>query len=93
MLATLRAGLFGTSDAGTATPGGLFGFGREDESPADQFASWLPYQSYLEDEQLFVNRDTGGSCWIIRVPVSGKERYFRTPDDHALAVVTAELMG
>jgi AraC-like DNA-binding protein len=42
---------------------------------------------------VFVNRDTGGSCWIIRVPVSGKERYFRTPDDHALAVVTAELMG
>jgi len=42
---------------------------------------------------VFVNRDTGGSCWIIRVPVSGKERYFRTPDDHALAVVTAEQMG
>ncbi|MCW1883504.1 AraC family transcriptional regulator [Luteolibacter flavescens] len=42
---------------------------------------------------VFVNRDTGGSCWIVRVPVSGKERYFRTPDDHALAVVTAELMA
>jgi len=42
---------------------------------------------------VFVNRDTGGSCWIIRVPVSGKERYFRTPDDHALAVVTAEVMA
>ena len=42
---------------------------------------------------VFVNRDTGGSCWIIRVPVSGKERYFRTPDDHALAVVTAEVVA
>lgn len=42
---------------------------------------------------VFVNRDTGGSCWIVRVPVSGKERYFRTPDDHALAVVTSELMA
>ena len=31
MFATLRAGLFGTSDAGFATPGGLFGFGREEE--------------------------------------------------------------
>jgi AraC-like DNA-binding protein len=42
---------------------------------------------------VFVNRDTGGSCWIIRVPVSGKERYFRTPDDHAVAVVSSELMA
>jgi AraC-like DNA-binding protein len=42
---------------------------------------------------VFVNRDTGGSCWIIRVPASGKERCFRTPNDHALAVVTSELMN
>lgn len=72
MFATLRAGLFGSSDAGAATPGGLFGFGRQDESPADQFASWLPYQSYLEDEQLFVNRD--GIGFMLEVmPQSGAD--------------------
>jgi AraC-like DNA-binding protein len=41
---------------------------------------------------VFVNRDNGGSCWIVRTPGSGRERYFRTPDDHALAVVTAATM-
>lgn len=41
---------------------------------------------------VFVNRDNGGSCWIVRSPGSGRERYFRTPDDHALAVVTAATM-
>lgn len=72
MLSTLRAGLFGDPDTGTATPGRLFGFGREDESPADQFASWLPYQSYLEDEHLFVNRD--GIGFMLEVmPQSGAD--------------------
>src|SRR5690606_25111555 len=37
---------------------------------------------------VFVNRDNGGSCWVVRAPGSGIERCFRTPDDHALAVVT-----
>jgi AraC-like DNA-binding protein len=41
---------------------------------------------------VFVNRDNGGSCWIVRAPGSGRERYFRTPDDHALAVVTPVAM-
>ena len=41
MLNTLRAGLFGNDDGGGASPG-LFGFGASDDSPADQFASWLP---------------------------------------------------
>ncbi|WP_367872201.1 helix-turn-helix transcriptional regulator [Luteolibacter sp. Populi] len=41
---------------------------------------------------VFVNRDNGGSCWIVRSPGSGRERYFRTPDDHALGVVTAATM-
>lgn len=41
---------------------------------------------------VFVNRDNGGSCWIARAPGSGRERYFRTPDDHALAVITAATM-
>ena len=41
---------------------------------------------------VFVNRDNGGSCWIVRSPGSGRERYFRTPDDHALGVITAATM-
>ncbi|BCX48899.1 hypothetical protein HAHE_28070 [Haloferula helveola] len=36
----------------------------------------------------FVNRDNGGSAWLVRVPSSGLERSFTTPDDHALAVVS-----
>ncbi|WP_193211517.1 helix-turn-helix transcriptional regulator [Luteolibacter marinus] len=36
---------------------------------------------------VFVNRDNGGSCWLVRVPGSGREFSFRTPDEHALAVV------
>ncbi|WP_082568255.1 type IV secretion system protein TraC [Rhizobacter sp. Root1221] len=72
MLSTLRASLFGDPDTGPTTPGRLFGFGREDESPADQFASWLPYQSYLEDERLFVNRD--GIGFMLEVmPQSGAD--------------------
>ena len=70
MFATLRASLLGT-DSAAATPG-LFGFGREDESPADQFASWLPYQSNLKDENLFVNRD--GIGFMLEVmPQSGAD--------------------
>jgi hypothetical protein len=41
---------------------------------------------------VFVNRDNGGSCWIVRAPGSGRERYFRTPDDHAIAVITPMAM-
>jgi hypothetical protein len=41
---------------------------------------------------VFVNRDNGGSCWIVRIPASGRERCFRSPDDHALAVVTSATM-
>jgi AraC-like DNA-binding protein len=41
---------------------------------------------------VFVNRDNGGSCWIVRIPASGRERCFRTPGDHALAVVTSATM-
>lgn len=71
MLNTLRAGLFGNDDGGGASPG-LFGFGASDDSPADQFASWLPYASYLDDEQLFVNRDGIGFMLEI-MPQSGAD--------------------
>ncbi|WP_229506293.1 type IV secretion system protein TraC [Massilia sp. BJB1822] len=33
------------------------GLQRDEESPANQFASWLPYRAYIASEQLFVNRD------------------------------------
>ena len=55
MLANLRSA-FGSTDL-SKDPVGFFGLGADPESPSDQFASWLPYQSYLADEQLFVNRD------------------------------------
>src|SRR5438309_1039740 len=55
MLASLRSA-FSTTGSSTE-PLGIFGLGSDKESPSDQFASWLPYQSYLEDEQLFVNHD------------------------------------
>ena len=41
-------------------------------SPADQFASWLPYSAWLPDEQLFVNRE--GLGFILEVmPQSGAD--------------------
>jgi len=50
----------------------LFSFKREEESSADQFASWLPYASYLADEQLFVNRDSVGFLLEV-MPQSGAD--------------------
>jgi AraC-like DNA-binding protein len=41
----------------------------------------------------FVSRDHGGSCWLVRVPASGRERLFRTPAGQALAVVAAATLG
>ena len=72
MLATLRTSLFDTDSAAAADRLGLFGFGSNEESPADQFASWLPYVSYLDDEQLFVNAD--GIGFMLEVmPQSGAD--------------------
>jgi conjugal transfer ATP-binding protein TraC len=71
MLVTLRTSLFGTEPASGVRPG-LFRFGTNEESPADQFASWLPYVSYLDDEQLFVNAD--GIGFMLEVmPQSGAD--------------------
>jgi AraC-like DNA-binding protein len=41
----------------------------------------------------FVSRDHGGSCWLVRVPANGRERFFRTTAGHALAVVGAAAMA
>ena len=71
MLATLRTSLFGT-EAPSGNRSGPFGFGASDESPAEQFASWLPYVSYLDEEQLFVNHD--GIGFLLEVmPQSGAD--------------------
>ncbi len=49
-----------------------FGLGREAPSPAEQFASWLPYAAYLPYERLFVNRD--GLGFMLEVmPQSGAD--------------------
>ena len=71
MLATLRTSLFGEEGAAEGFTG-LFGLGGKDESPADQFASWLPYVAYLDEEQLFVNRDGIGFLLEI-MPQSGAD--------------------
>ena len=72
MPAALRSSLFG-SRTSSASAGFLgFAFGGDEESPADQFASWLPYISYLDEEQLFVNRDGIGFMLEI-MPQSGAD--------------------
>ena len=48
MLANLRSAC-GSTDL-SKDPVGFFGLGADPESPSDQFASWLPYQSYLANE-------------------------------------------
>lgn len=54
------------------SPLSLFIPDRIDESPADQFASWLPYSAWLSAEQLFVNRE--GLGFILEImPQSGAD--------------------
>lgn len=50
----------------------VFPFSREKESSAEQFASWLPYSSFIPDDNIFVNRDTLGFMLEIR-PQSGAD--------------------
>ncbi|MEP4076629.1 helix-turn-helix transcriptional regulator [Haloferula sp.] len=40
----------------------------------------------------FINRATENSCWLIRTSESSFERFFITPDQHALALVSPEMM-
>ena len=50
----------------------LFGLGRTPDTPAEQFAAWLPYSAYLATEKLFVNRD--GMGFMLEVmPQSGAD--------------------
>ncbi|MBT9597002.1 MAG: type IV secretion system protein TraC [Vitreoscilla sp.] len=50
----------------------LFGFGQAADTPAEQFAAWLPYSAYLADEKLFVNRDSLGFMLEV-MPQSGAD--------------------
>ena len=69
MLNALRAGLL---DAAPALRKGLPFLGRDEESAADQFASWLPYAGYIADEAIFVNR--GGLGFLLElIPQSGAD--------------------
>jgi conjugal transfer ATP-binding protein TraC len=49
---------------GASRPGrrqlGLAGPGSPSDTPAEQFANWLPYSAYLAAEKIFVNRDSMG---------------------------------
>ena len=51
---------------------GFLGLGQSFDSPAEQFASWLPYSAYLRSEQLFVNRDSLGFMLEL-MPQSGAD--------------------
>ncbi len=46
--------------------------GQTMDSPAEQFAAWLPYTAYLADEKLFVNRDSLGFMLEV-MPQSGAD--------------------
>ena len=50
----------------------MFDWFRDKESSASQLASWLPYIAYIEDEQIFVNRDGMGFMLEV-VPQSGAD--------------------
>src|SRR5207249_1323041 len=72
MLNALRTAFLGDAGAATSSPLGWLGLSRELESPADQFASWLPYLAYLGDQQVFVNR--GGLGFMLELmPQSGAD--------------------
>src|SRR5581483_970513 len=50
----------------------FFGLIQPPESPAEQFAAWLPYSAYLPSEKLFVNRDSLGFMLEL-MPQSGAD--------------------
>ena len=49
-----------------------FPFGQPVDSPAEQFANWLPYSAYLAAEKIFVNRDSLGFMLEL-MPQSGAD--------------------
>ena len=49
-----------------------FNLGQPIDTPAEQFASWLPYSAYLAAEKIFVNRDSMGFMLEV-MPQSGAD--------------------
>lgn len=49
-----------------------FNLGQPIDTPAEQFASWLPYSAYLAAEKIFVNRDSLGFMLEV-MPQSGAD--------------------
>ena len=66
--------LFSSTDArsGGARAAPLFPFGMAADTPAEQFAGWLPYSAYLAPEKIFVNRDSMG-VMLELMPQSGAD--------------------
>jgi len=50
----------------------LFNLGQPVDTPAEQFAGWLPYSAYLPAEKIFVNRDSMGFMLEL-MPQSGAD--------------------
>lgn len=50
----------------------LFNLGQPIDTPAEQFAGWLPYSAYLLTENIFVNRDSMGFMLEL-MPQSGAD--------------------
>ena len=66
-----------SSTASSAVPASrsrtpLFNLGQPIDTPAEQFASWLPYSAYLPAEKIFVNRDSMGFMLEV-MPQSGAD--------------------
>jgi conjugal transfer ATP-binding protein TraC len=49
-----------------------FPFAQPVDTPAEQFANWLPYSAYLAPEKIFVNRDSMG-VMLELMPQSGAD--------------------
>ena len=71
MFESLRTGVLDAVGAARESSG-FCGLRGNKESPAEQFASWLPYSAYIEGDNLFVNRDNLGFMLEI-MPQSGAD--------------------
>ena len=82
MLDAFRIGSLFNSESTTSQDaiGSLFNFRREEESPAEQFASWLPYSAYIAEEKVFINRDNLGFMLELMPQSGADERMVEVPE-------------
>ncbi|MBL8528848.1 MAG: type IV secretion system protein TraC [Burkholderiales bacterium] len=71
LVADLQAALSGASVSDLSGHAGRSPHARPADDAAS-FSQWLPYRAYLEDRQIFVNRDALGFCLELR-PQSGAD--------------------